>query len=116
MSDERSAATKVNAHLLAAGAQSALSRVQAQFQRLRVVTAGSLRIPLTLSLAALIVAIFVDLPYDFFVLLRVIVFVTGIIALAALWKTDRSTNWVWILLTVTVLYNPVLPIHLHRET
>jgi hypothetical protein len=76
-----------------------------------------LRIPLAISVVALTIAVIGDMPYDFFVLLRVLIFVTCVACLTALRKAGRqSTIWLWVIVTAAVVYNPLLPIHLHRET
>ena len=75
-----------------------------------------LRIPLILSIVALALAAFADMPYDFFVLLRVLVFLTCVILSAALWKAQIVSGWFWLVVGIALLYNPLLPIHLHRDT
>jgi hypothetical protein len=76
----------------------------------------SLRIPLGISLLMLLFAALGDFPYDFFVLLRVVIFVTCGLAFISIWKSKRTSSWLWVLLLIAVLYNPLLPIHLHRIT
>jgi hypothetical protein len=84
---------------------------------LKVEAPTGLRIPLVMSVIALIIAIFADMPYDFFVLLRVLIFVTCIACATTLWKSGQAgTIWLWIMVTIAVVYNPLLPIHLKRET
>lgn len=74
------------------------------------------KLPLLLSTVALVVAIFGDMPYDFFELLRVLVFVTSLIVIAALWKAKILSGWMWLTFSVAILYNPLMTIHLHRDT
>jgi hypothetical protein len=74
------------------------------------------RVPLLLSTAALAVAVFGDMPYDFFELLRVLVFVTSLIVIVALWKAKILSGWMWLTVSVAILYNPLMTIHLHRDT
>jgi hypothetical protein len=74
------------------------------------------RIPLMLSTVALLIAVFGDMPYDFFELLRVLVFVTSLIVMAALWKAKIVSGWIWLTGSVAILYNPLMTIHLHRDT
>jgi hypothetical protein len=71
---------------------------------------------LILSIVALAFAAFADMPYDFFVLLRVLVFLTCVILLAALWKAQLVSGWFCLVTGIALLYNPLLPIHLHRDT
>jgi hypothetical protein len=49
------------------------------------------------------------------VLLRVVVCTTCIIAVGGIWKA-RTTIWLWVLIATAVIYNPLLPIHLHQST
>ena len=69
-----------------------------------------------MSVIALIIAIFADMPYDFYVLLRVLVFVTCIACAVALRKNQSGTAWLWVMVAIAVTYNPLLPVHLERET
>lgn len=96
--------------------QDVTSEFQDLRRRLRVVAPKSLRIPLLASLSALALAVFGDLPYDFFVLLRVLVFITCCMSLAIIWRYDRTSNWIWVFISIAVLYNPFLLIHLHKST
>jgi hypothetical protein len=85
-------------------------------RRLEVNAPKSLRIPLILSLLMLLFAALGDFPYDFFVLLRVVIFVTCGLAFTSIWKAKRTSSWLWVLVFIAVLYNPLLPVHLHRTT
>jgi hypothetical protein len=85
-------------------------------QRLKIETPKNLKIPLFISLGFLLFAIVGDWPYDLFVLLRVIIFTTCVMLLVAIWKANRTTNWLGVLFATAVLYNPLLPIHLHKTT
>jgi hypothetical protein len=76
----------------------------------------NLRIPLVLSTLALALAAFAEMPYDFFLLLRVLVFLTCAIVMVALWKAQIVSGWFWLIAGIALTYNPLLPIHLHRET
>ncbi len=76
----------------------------------------SLRIPLGVCLLMLLFATLGDFPYDFFVLLRVVIFVSCALTLTSIWKSKQASSWFWALLFIAVLYNPLLPIHLHRTT
>ncbi len=84
--------------------------------RAAVVVPPRLRIPLVVSIAALLIAAFGEPPYDFFVLMRVLLFVVCLVAMAALQKSNPGTSWVWTLAVIALLYNPLLPIHLRRDT
>lgn len=85
-------------------------------KRLLIDAPKGLRIPLGIAVAFLLCGIVGDWAYDFFVLLRIDVFTTCVIVLSAIWKAERSNHWLGVLLAIVVLYNPLLPIHLHKET
>jgi len=56
-----------------------------------------------------------DHPYDYFTLLRVVVcFVSGYCAIQA--SSQNKDSWTWILGGMAVLFNPIIPIHMARET
>jgi hypothetical protein len=93
-----------------------LSRIHEKRQRLEIESPKGLRVPLSISAVFLLCGVFGDWPYDFFVLLRVVIFTTCIIVITTLWKTERSNNWLGVLLATMVVYNPLLPIHLHKAT
>jgi hypothetical protein len=91
--------------------------VRNTLHKARVDISVGFRIPFVMSIIALLVTINANVSYDFFVLLRVLVFVTCIACGTALWKTDqKGTTWFWIMVSIAVIYNPLLPIHLKRET
>jgi hypothetical protein len=56
-----------------------------------------------------------DLPYDYYTLLRWLV--SGVAAYGAfLAKTNGSDGWLWSFLIIAVLFNPIVPVHLTRQT
>lgn len=66
-------------------------------------------IPMTALAAALL-----ELPYSYYVLLRVLV--CGVCIYLAVQEYERGrTGWVWVLGGFAVLYNPIFRIHLNRE-
>jgi hypothetical protein len=75
-----------------------------------------LRLPLLFSLLLLVCAVLGEWPYDFFVLLRVVVFTTCIIAIISIGREDQRSAWLAVILAFIVIYNPLLPLHLHRAT
>jgi hypothetical protein len=75
-----------------------------------------LQLPLLASQLFLICAVLGNWPYDYFVLLRVVVFTTCIIALVLIWRGDRNSTWLGVMLPFVVIYNPLFPLHLHRAT
>jgi len=96
--------------------RNSLNHIQQKVKRLKVEAPKSLRIPLIISLGFLIFAVSGNWSYDFFVLLRVVIFTTCIISLVAIWKANRSSNWLGVLVAIGVIYNPLLALHLHRPT
>ena len=53
--------------------------------------------------------------YDYYTLLRWVV--CGVSAFAAYRAADaRQTGWVWAFAIVALLFNPVIPVHLKRDT
>jgi hypothetical protein len=103
--------------LLTAVKGALLTAVKDTLHRARVDAPAGLWIPFVMSIIALFIAINANVSYDFFVLLRVLVFVTCIACGTALWKTNqKGTTWFWIMVSIAVIYNPLLPIHLKRET
>jgi hypothetical protein len=77
---------------------------------------AALRWPALVCLASLLIAIAADVPYDYFVLLRVLVFMTCAAIAYVLLKRNTVGTWFAFAAGIGVLYNPLLPIHLHRET
>jgi hypothetical protein len=63
---------------------------------------------------AALAAALMDLPYGYYVLLRLLV--CGICIYLAVRELEIGrTGWVWILGGCAVLYNPIFRIHLNRE-
>jgi uncharacterized membrane protein len=67
------------------------------------------------SSAFLLLAGFDGWTYDFFVLLRFIVCVSGIYLAWLAYKTKQE-KWIWIYGIIAVLFNPFLPLHFGRST
>ncbi len=53
--------------------------------------------------------------YGYYVVLRWVVCGAGI-ATAILASGLKKTGWLWIFVSVAVLFNPILPVHLNRDT
>jgi hypothetical protein len=75
-----------------------------------------LKIPLLVCISGLLFAALGTWPYDFYILLRVVVFVTCAIALLSIAGNRQHGVWVVGLLIFALIYNPLFPIHLHRST
>ena len=74
------------------------------------------RFPVALSLLGLLVAVSANMPYDYYLLLRVLVCLTCVMGAVALWKSEFREAWFWGLVALAVIYNPLVPLRLHRET
>jgi hypothetical protein len=85
----------------AEAAQSDFERAKANIKlvasKFAVLAPTQLRIPLILSVVGLVIAAIGNPAYDFFVLLRVLIFITCLIAVAALRGLNSSTTWLWTL-------------------
>ena len=76
-----------------------------------------LRIPLSICAIALVTAISTDMPHDFFVLLKVLTFVSCIACVNAFRKDGQlGMFWMWVIVMIAVIYNPLLPIQLKKGT
>lgn len=70
---------------------------------------------LSITASMLFVSVFFKLPYGYYTLLRVIVFIaSGLIAIAA-YKLHRY-YWMAILILITLLFNPIIKVHFVRGT
>lgn len=68
-----------------------------------------------LAVAILLVALF-DMPYGYYTLLRLVV---TLVSLLTIWHAvafSRPPLWVGVLSLVAILFNPVVPVYLPRET
>ena len=72
--------------------------------------------PILVSIVLLLLAAIGSWPYDFYVLLRVVIFVVCLIQFFGEASLKTSSGWFFVILGVGILYNPLLPIHLHRDT
>ena len=72
-------------------------------------------LPTIIAIIMLGIGIPVGLPYDYYTLLRVAVAViAGVLAWLS-FDTEQG-GWGWIMVTIAILYNPIFPIHLTKET
>jgi hypothetical protein len=56
-----------------------------------------------------------DFPYGYYVFLRF--FVCGVAGYGAFFAAERRRQfWVWVLGGIAVLFNPIFPIHMDKET
>lgn len=63
----------------------------------------------------LLLAILPTWPYVYYQLLRIVVCITAAIGAYHAFETER-TGWVWVLSIIAILFNPIAPIHLDKET
>lgn len=72
-------------------------------------------VPLVASIVLLLLGAFGDWPYGYFQFLRFVV--CGTAAYAAFAEADSEKHaWLWMMIGVAVLFNPLVPVHLTRET
>lgn len=68
-----------------------------------------------LATAVMLFAAMARHPYDFYTLLRWVV--CSVSAFAAVRAANaQQTGWVWAFAVVALLFNPVIPVHLKRDT
>lgn len=66
--------------------------------------------------AFLFIALFDGLPYGYFTLLRFVVCAVGAYLAYKTYEGNKESIWVWLFGGIAVLFNPIIPIHLQRET
>ncbi|MDO8657595.1 MAG: hypothetical protein Q7K55_02545 [Candidatus Levybacteria bacterium] len=54
-------------------------------------------------------------PYSFYILLRIIIFVTSILVAWGFYKSNLSA-WVWIFGAIAVMFNPIFPIYMNKAS
>lgn len=54
-------------------------------------------------------------PYSYYILLRIIVFVTAGYSMYMSSKY-KMKNWIWIFSIIAFIFNPIFPIYMNRET
>jgi len=73
------------------------------------------RILATIAILLLVAAVFGRWPYGFYTFLRL--FVCGTSAyLAFVAYASKSKAWPWLMGALAILFNPIVPIHLHRNS
>jgi uncharacterized membrane protein HdeD (DUF308 family) len=65
--------------------------------------------------AMLLLAIPPIWPYAYYQLMRIVVCIAGVLGAYIAFKHKRSA-WVWVLGVIAVLFNPLAPIHLDKES
>lgn len=64
----------------------------------------------------LFIALFDGLPYGYFTFLRFVVCAIGFYLTFNIYEENKESLLVWIYGGIAVLFNPIIPIHLERET
>lgn len=65
--------------------------------------------------AGMLVLAIADLPYGYYTLLRIIICVlAGFTAYIA--SELEKKPWLWIFVAIAILFNPIIPIYLDKET
>lgn len=64
----------------------------------------------------LFMALLDGLPYGFFTLLRFVVCSVGIYIAYKIYEDNKESLWVWAFAGMAILFNPIIPIYLQRET
>lgn len=72
------------------------------------------RLPAIIAIL-LVAAVFGRWPYGFYTLLRLVVCGTSVY-LAFLSGAAKSKFWPWLMGGLAILFNPLVPIHLHRSS
>jgi len=63
--------------------------------------------------AILLFLAFLELPYGYYTLLRLVV--TGVSLYAAFGLLEKGSVNFWVMLAIAVLFNPLIPVHLSKE-
>ena len=64
----------------------------------------------------LFIALSSGLPYGYFTLLRFVVCVIGGYLAYKIYENNKESLWVWAFGGIAILFNPIFPIYLKRET
>jgi len=67
-----------------------------------------------ISVAMLFLAIPSLFPYGYYQLLRWVVMATAIFILYLSYKLSKK-GWLWLMVVVSILFNPIIPIYLTKE-
>ena len=59
---------------------------------------------------------FFPMPYGYYNILRVVVFVSSVFMIARAMKVQHKQSLPWLFSGVALLYNPILPIHLNDKS
>lgn len=68
-----------------------------------------------ISIIMLLLAIPTFWPYGYYVLLRWVVTISAVFLLSLAYKS-KKTFWLFLMGIVAILFNPIIPVHLDKET
>lgn len=68
-----------------------------------------------MAVVVLLIAVF-DMPYGYYTLVRVVVTAVVLITACHAVARSRSPLWIGVMGVIIILFNPVVPVHLPRET
>lgn len=68
-----------------------------------------------IAAAALVLAAIILFPYGYYILLRWIVAVSSVFTAYVASQLNRI-GWMWLFVLVALLFNPIAPVYLDRET
>lgn len=63
----------------------------------------------------LLLAVFHGLPYTYFRILRWVIVIVGAINAYQEYESGK-TGWMWIMIVISILFNPIAPIYLTKST
>jgi len=72
------------------------------------------RVCLLINIFCLLTALF-QMPYQYYMLLRVIVASVCVFAAFEIYKQSHNSSWVIVFLMIAIIYNPIFPVRLGRE-
>ena len=70
--------------------------------------------PIIISIAMLLLAL-LKMPYSYYTIMRLMVFGTAIYT-AYKAKKLNERGWMWVMVSVAVIFNPIMPVYLHKST
>jgi len=71
-------------------------------------------IPIVISSILLVIALFSISEYGYYLFLRWVVFLSAIYVVY-LFMGYKRTNWIWVIVIIAILFNPIIPIYLNKE-
>jgi hypothetical protein len=69
----------------------------------------------SLFIAVLLFVATLNLPIGFYTALRILVFICALMLIRRSYQ-DNSTFWIYTFLAIAVVFNPIIPVYLHRKS